>query len=205
MLTIGYDPEFAPISFAGDSGRADGRAVRQLRSACETARLQCRFVPVALPDQEAFLADGKIDLIAVLAVTPQRLARFELSQPFLGTGAAWFAPGSIGAGPFDPDIATANIATPANGPLVRVVAERWPHLGIIAARDYRDALQRVIDGEASAAALNFDAGKHRCEELFPGRFALPQRPFFDIPLAVACARGRRSGEIERLFGAIETH
>lgn len=202
MLSIGFDPEFTPISFTDDAGEADGRAVRLLRAACERAGVACRFVPVALAAQEARLVDGTVDAIAVMAATPERRARYGLSEPYLITGAAWFALKSSGLRPFDPGAAPAAIATPATGPLVRVVAESWPHLAVLPVSGYREALDKVAGGEAAAAALNFDAGKHMCEVLHSGKFALPEQPFLEIPLAVACRSGSQDAALARLFAAL---
>lgn len=196
QITIGYDPDFAPISFTIAGGEGEGRAIALLRETCAAADVACGFVPVVLADQEEALHSGKVDALAAMAVTPERKRRFDLSAPYLVTGAAWFA-----LEPFDPE-RSASIVTPASGPLVRIVAERWPHLAVLPATGYREALELVAGGEAAAAALNFDAGSFICERDFGGRFVLPQSPFLEIPLALACLKGRRTRELQDLYSAM---
>ena len=197
QITIGYDPDFAPISFINAHGEGEGRAISLLREACAAADVACGFVPVVLADQEDALHSGKVDALAAMALTPERKRRFDLSAPYFVTGAAWFA-----LDPFDPESRSASIVTPASGPLVRIVAERWPHLAIMPVTGYREALERVAGGEAAAAALNFDAGSFICERDFGGRFALPNVPFLEIPLALACLKGRLTRELQDLYSAI---
>lgn len=196
-ISIGYDPDFAPISFTDTCGEGEGRAIDLLRKACTAADVACGLVPVVLADQEDALISGKVKALAAMAVTPEREERFDLSTPYLVTGAAWFALGS-----FEPASRPATIVTPASGPLVRIIAERWPHLAIMPVTGYRDALARVADGEAAAAALNIDAGSFICERDFAGRFVLPKSPFLEIPLALACLRQGRAGHMRDLFAAI---
>jgi hypothetical protein len=208
MLTVGYDPDFAPITSTNNIAEADGRAIRLLREACGKAGVDCRFEPVALPQHEACLAAGSIDALAVMAMTPERRERFTLSDPYLMTGAAWFAPKSPKSDesiPFDPAGVEqgTRVVTPSAGPLTNVVATRWPHLTVMPATDYRDALEQVAADRVFAAALNIDAGTAMCEELYPGTFALPQTPFLEIPLALACLKGRSNREFERLATALD--
>ena len=87
MPTIGYDPDFAPISFTAEDGEAEGRAINTLREAAERAGVECRFVPVELLKQDAFLEAGIVDVLAAMALTPERCERFNMSAPYLDTGA----------------------------------------------------------------------------------------------------------------------
>ena len=205
MLTIGYDPDFAPISFRSNAGDADGKAIALLRAACEDAGIACRFEAVPLAGQEDALAGGDVDALAAVAATEERKARYALSRPVMETGAAWFAPLASGHTPFDPEAATDKtpVTTPASGPLARLIAERWPHLTCLPAQSYRDALMRVADGEAVAAALNIDVGRALCERYVPGIVHLPDVPFMRVELALACLKGRHEEVLKRLSAAIE--
>ena len=199
MPTIGYDPDFAPISFTAEDGEAEGRAINTLREAAERAGVECRFVPVELLKQDAFLEAGIVDVLAAMALTPERCERFNMSAPYLDTGAAWFALKS-----FDPELVPAgtSVVTPAAGPLNSVVSARWPHLNVLAATGYDDALKQVVEGGAMAATLNIDVGRFLCERDFSDQFMLPESPFFEVSLALACRKGRRGGQLDQLFGAI---
>ncbi|GIL03029.1 MAG: hypothetical protein BroJett030_29280 [Alphaproteobacteria bacterium] len=182
VLRIGYDPDFAPITFADGRGDADGTAIRRLAAACAAAGIDCRFVPVALAEQARRLADGSVDALAAIGATPARRRQLDLSRVYLTTGAAWFAPA-----PFDPSAASpaARIATPVDGPLAAVVSARWPHLHVVAVAGYAQALSAVAEGRAAAAALNIDVGTAMCAARFPGAFQVPDRPFLTIGLALA--------------------
>lgn len=201
MFTIAYDPSFAPITFRGRHGEAEGEAVRRIAAACAGAGVACRFEPAALADQDRLLAGREVDALAAVAATPERANRFALSRPFLETGAAWFSPV-----PFDPSRApdATPVTTPAAGPLVAVLGAKWPRLQIVPASSYLDALQRVLAGQAVAAALNIDAGRQICARDFPGCFVLPDAPFLAVELAIACLKGAHDGVLARLSAAIAT-
>lgn len=206
---IGYDPDFAPISFRDARGEPDGVAIGRLAAACSAAGIDCIFVPVALGEQQHRLAEGEVDALAAVASTRERKAGLDLSPPYLETGAAWFSPAPVQAVPldraaFDPSAAPAGtrVTTPSAGPLLAILADRWPHLQIVPAASYRDALERVVGGEASAAALNIDAGRQMCRALFPGRFSLPSAPFLTVSLALACGIGLQRAVLARLSAAL---
>jgi len=199
MLKLGYDPDFAPLSYRDAAGQARGEAIEILAAAARAACIGIVFVPVTIAEQVEALATGRVEALAAVADTPQRREAFELSVPFIETGASWFS--SV---PFDPDSAPAGtpVVSPAGGPLVALIGRRWPHLAMLDCEGYADALGAVAAGRAQAAALNSDAGWLRAETLHPGVFRRPASPFLRLGLAAAAPKGAAGPAFRDLCSAI---
>lgn len=198
-LRIGYDPDFAPITFRDAEGGAAGTAIGLLRSACAAADVDCDFVPAPQAVQRNLLFEGAIDALAAMGATAARGSEFSLSDSYLETGAAWFSRRR-----FDPVNAPpgTTVATPASGPLVSMIADRWPHLCVVATADYDEALAHAATGPVSAAALNIDVGRWKCEHGFPGLFEPPTEAFARIGLALAWLSDRHEPVLRRLSAAL---
>lgn len=118
------------------------------------------------------------------------------------TGAAWFAARG-GPWPSDSDLLKPHeppwrAVTPATGPLVALIRERFPLVELRTCEDYDSALRYVIDGDADAAALNWHVGRRLCQESHPGQFQDPKSPFHAIPLVVATKAGDPGNILARL-------
>lgn len=200
-VRIGYNPDFAPFA-ACRNGRAEGLVVARLAGALDAAGLMGDFRPVPLPTMVARLLAGDVDALAGVAVAPARDGVLAFSGPLVMTGGAWFALADA-AWPDDDGLRAAEpgrwrVVTPAAGPLAAPVRSRFPGLRLLTCTDYPEALQAVLDGRAEAAALNLQVGRHMAARDHPGRFALPDTPFFPVPLALAVPAGDPAGLLPRL-------
>jgi hypothetical protein len=54
-------------------------------------------------------------------------------------------------------------------------------VNVVLASDYEESLNRVVRGEAVAAALNYHVGPVLAARLFPGEFTVPPRMFREVP------------------------
>jgi len=200
-LRIGFNPDFAPFADLKD-GEADGLVIARLRAALDKAGLDATFLPVALPEMTERLRSGDLDALAGVAVSAERSRLFAFSRPLAMTGGAWFPRAGHGW-PGDQALRDAapgqwRVVSPRTGPLVAQIRDRFPNLEVFECRDYAAAFEAVLAGRADAAALNLQVGRLQAERDHPGLFALPQAPFFKVPLALAVAKGDPLGLIARL-------
>jgi ABC-type amino acid transport substrate-binding protein len=84
------------------------------------------------------------------------------------------------------------IVTPRTGPLTKYLQKSFPKAKLLLVQDYPDSLRTVLDGKGDAAALNIHVGSHLARQLFPGRFTLPDKIFFEVPVGVAVLKGDQS-------------
>ena len=182
-LRIGYDPNFAPLTFTLD-GRARGLIVDIIRGLLDGRDGAPEFAPVALSDHQAALESGRIEAIAFRGVTPRIAAKCTLSDDLMDTGAAWFAP-SGRPFPGADGIKVGRVATPVKGPLYEPLRQAHPGLTLVQVQTYQESLAAVIEGRAEAAALNFHIGRYLARHDFPDRFIVPEQP--DDPMTVALA------------------
>ena len=184
-MRIGYQPDFAPFTWREGSA-AHGNLVDLLRRALEQIGQRATFAPVRPGNMERALDSGRIDVYCCVGVTPERARSLRLSPALAMTGAAWFRPRPRGARRSrsgEPQ----SVVTPKDGPLFPLLHLRFPHQRVHTRSDYRSSLAWVLDGQAEAAALNWQAGWHVAEREFPGQFVRAARPFLRLPLAAAYA------------------
>jgi ABC-type amino acid transport substrate-binding protein len=185
---VAYDPDFAPFAF-DDGGRPAGLAVEIVAAAFARAGRAAAFVAVPHALQDAALAGGEVDAVALKGVTGARTGDYDFSAPMFVSGGAWFSSAERSA-PDPRPSAGARVATPAKGPLVAELAGLFPDLDVLKVDTYAEALRAVLDGRADVAALGLQVGIVIARRDFAGKFCLPQAPFKPIPMAVATAKGR---------------
>lgn len=186
QFRIGYEGDFAPLTFVRD-GMPAGLVVEILSLAFTRAGHDAEFLPVPLPDQDRALHSNEVDAIAFKAVIPDRAGVLDFSAALTTSGGAWFS--KCGVTIEDrPDVG-ASVATPPAGPLLAQLRRDYPDLVFPHVATYADALSAVINGSADCAALNFHVGCYLANRDHAGQFALPQRPFSPLPLALAVTKG----------------
>lgn len=200
-IRIGYNPDFAPFAALKD-GQAVGSVIERLVPALEAAGLEATFVPVPLPEMKARLLAGDVDALAGVGMAGERQDIFAFSKPLVVTGGAWIAAADSGW-PGDDDLRAAapgrwRVVTPALGPLVAPIRERFPDLDLTVCEDYPSALQAVLDGHADAAALNLHVGCLMAQRDHPGQFRMPETPFVTLPLGLAVPSGDPAGLLPRI-------
>ena len=55
-------------------------------------------------------------------------------------------------------LAGKTVVTPGTGPLVPYIQKNAPNLKLVITKNYEESLDRIVRGEAVAAALNFQVG-----------------------------------------------
>ena len=114
-----------------------------------------------------------------------------------------FVTASEGPGSGLEDSAGKTICTPKEGPLTNFTKKRFPAMNLDTVLDYPAALEAVVRGKADGAALNFHVGARLARELFPGQFKMPDKMFFETPLAVAALKGKKGDLLKRISSGLK--
>lgn len=186
VITLAYDDPFPPLAF-NDEGTAKGAAIDILSEAL--VGIQVRFIPSPMDRVKHLLDAREADGIAFYAITPEREIVFEFSDSFLLTGAALFVKSPEPAPSGLAECQGKRIVTPKTGPLSKFIESKAPEAALLLVKDYRESLEAVLEGKADAAALNIHVGGDLIQRKFTGQFSIPQKPFLELPLAVAMLKG----------------
>lgn len=195
-LKIGFEPNLPPLS-REINGEPGGLAIAMVTAICNQADLRIQFTPIKLEQQQAALNTGDIDAIAFVGKSAEGERKFEYSDAYLETGAAWF---SLREQPWKDSDAEIRprIATPAAGPLVGRVKRRYPEATVVEVENYPDALEAVITDLADVAALNFQIGADVAQRIYPDLFLLPSAPFEVMDGVMAVPQGDPGGILGQL-------
>jgi polar amino acid transport system substrate-binding protein len=90
------------------------------------------------------------------------------------------------------------VVTPRTGPLAPYLQKNAPDVKLVVTANYEESLDRLVKGEADAAALGFHTGISIANRLYPGQVTLPRSMFLESPFALAAARGQQGQFLTRL-------
>ncbi len=190
-IRIACQDNFPPFVEVKD-GKPVGLVMDTLNAAAARANFEVQFVLVPFDQVQGTLDDGRAQAIVPLAITAERQQTFDFSAPILMTGGAFFVrapsptPQTLSA------LAGKIVVTPRTGPLVPFLQKNGQSLKLVLTKDYPEALARVVDGQADAAALNFQVGASMANELHPGKLTRPTIMFTEVPDAVAVRKGQNA-------------
>jgi ABC-type amino acid transport substrate-binding protein len=187
-VTLAYDDPFPPLAF-NDKGEARGVVIDILSEAMARVGMEVRFIPSPMERVKHLLVAREADAIAFYAITREREALFDFSDPVIMSGAALFVRSPQPAPRHLSECAGKRVATPATGPLAQWIGSRAPEIELCLVADYQEALTAVLEGKADAAALNIHVGRDLIGRFFSGEVSLPSESFFEVPLAVATLKG----------------
>lgn len=186
-------PPFAEVK----DGKTVGLLVDIFRAAAERAGYQVEFFPVPIEQMEAALKDGSAVATIPTAITPERRQTMDFTDMLLMTGGAIY----VRAGDPTPEgveaLAGRVVVTPRTGPLAAYLQKTVPGAKLEVTEDYESSLERLVNGTADAAALNFQAGAMIANKLYPGKVHIPNKMFLILPFSAAVAKGRNAEFVTR--------
>ena len=185
MIRIAYEPDFLPLTCEND-GAPEGLVIEILNLAFSRAGLEAAYVPLPLADHITALAADDVDAIAFKAITPGHDRGCDFSDPIIKTGAAWLAPTARPWTVAD-GVDRPRVATPATGPLVALIRDRFPELQIFETSSYDESLNAAATGEADVTALNYHIGVHLVRRGYKNALSIPGAPFDEMDAALAVA------------------
>jgi polar amino acid transport system substrate-binding protein len=200
-IRIACQDNFPPFVDVKD-GKPVGLVVDILNAAAARANFEVQFVLVPFDEVQGTLDDGRAQAIVPLAITRERQQTFDFSLPILMTGGALFVrapsptPQTLAA------LAGKILVTPRTGPLVPFLQKNATGVKLVLTKDYPESLARVVDGQADAAALNFQVGASMAAELYPGMLTRPSIMFTEVPDAVAVRKGQNARLLTLVNGGI---
>ena len=168
-----------------------------LRAAAAREGIAIDFVALA-GDAAAALANGSADAVAPTFVSASGNQAFDYSTAILTTGGGLFvrAPGPA---PSDPTmLAGRTVATPVFGPYLGLFAKKFPSIKILKTSSYEESIEKVLNGQADAAALNIQDGADFVAQSYAGKIAVPTSMFVTTELVLAVAKGTHAGLLERI-------
>jgi polar amino acid transport system substrate-binding protein len=186
-----------PFAEAKD-GKAVGLVVDIVRAAAERAGYSVEFLPVPLEQMETSLKDGRALAVIPVAASPERRERMDFSDTLMMTGGALY----VRAPEPTPDglkaLAGKTVVTPRTGPLAAFIQKNAPEVKLLVTEDYESSLARLVNREADAAALNYQAGAMLASRLHPGKLTMPRAMFWELPFWAAVLKGRNAEFLTRL-------
>jgi ABC-type amino acid transport substrate-binding protein len=198
MITVGYEPDFLPLTSLSDT-EPDGMIIVMLREIFARSGQTVEFVPTPLAKHMTALGQGEIDAIAFKAITPGHARGCIFSHSLIKTGAAWFAPIST---PW-PSETGSKIATPGTGPLAATLRSKYSKFEIIETASYDASLKAVASGQADVAALNFHIGSYLVQLGYQNEILLPAEPYEELDVALAVTEGDPKNILEKFNSALD--
>lgn len=196
-IRVAHDQRFPPFAEVKD-GKSEGLAVDILNAAAQKAGLTIVYVPVPFEEIQRTLDDGRADAVFPLAINPERRQAFDFTAPLVITGGALF----VRAPQPSPDglkaLAGKTVVTPKTGPLAGFIQKTAPEVNLVVNADYDQSFAQLLNGEADAAALNFQVGRRLASTLHAGKVTLPEKLFLELPLALAIKKGEKADLVAKL-------
>jgi ABC-type amino acid transport substrate-binding protein len=201
-VRMSHQSDFAPFIYV-KNGKSVGILVDIVEAAAARENIKVVFVPVPLADVAATLTDGRADAIVPFGITPERQAAYDFSAPLVMTGGALFVK-APSPEPLDLHALDGKtVVSPQAGPFVVYMQKNAPGIHVVATTSYQDSLNRVVSGEADAAALNLQVGTNVVAESYAGKITVPVKTFSQAPLAIAVTKGRHADLMRRLADGLE--
>lgn len=195
-IRVAHPAHLAPLIFVKD-GKTVGVVADILRAAAAHEGITIVFVPMASGVMDA-LKNGTADAIAPMLITPKSDS-YDFTSAFVTTGGGLFvrapnpAPSGFAA------LSGKTVATPSFGPFVSFIHQNFPAVNVAVTSSYQESLDRVLGGQADAAALNIDDGAaFVATSSFAGKITVPTTAFVQELLGLAVAKGQHADLIARL-------
>ncbi len=130
--------------------------------------------------------------------TSAGLQKYDFTETLMTSGGGLFvrapnaAPADLGS------LAGKTVVTPSFGPFVSYIRENFPNVKVVAAASYQESLDRVLAGQADAAALNIQEGSSVVARSYAGKISVPATPFLRESLVLAILKGQQPELIRRV-------
>jgi ABC-type amino acid transport substrate-binding protein len=201
-LRIAHQADFKPFIFV-ENGKTAGEVPDILNAAAAREGITIVWVPVSLADLPAALTNGTADALAPFGTTPDRMKSYDFTTTFVVTGGALFVkspgpvPDGLGA------LSGKTVVTPKTGPFVAFIRENFPKVKVVPTADYAESLDRVVSGQADAAALNIQVGTGVVAASYSGKITASSTMFTKAPLALAVTKGQHADLLKRLDAGLD--
>lgn len=195
-VRIAHPTQLGPLISVKD-GKTVGLVADILRAAAAREGITIVFEPMSSGVMGA-LTDGVADAIAPMLITPKSQESYDFTQAFVITGGGLFV---RAPSPTPPDLSALSgktVVTPSFGPFVALIRQNSPTVKVVPTSSYNDSLDRIVAGQADAAALNIEEGAKVVAESYAGKITVPTTMFVQERLGLAVAKGQHADLVQRL-------
>jgi len=150
-VRVGFDSDFPPYSFVGDSGQIEGVAIDIIKLISERLSINIEVVPYNSWNELYDAAAAKnIDAVATMVDRPERREWFNFTQPYLSKSLVIIARKDIKGINSRADVAGKTVALLRNYQYVDRVLEEFPSLTPFFVGSITEGLESVDTGKAEA-------------------------------------------------------
>jgi ABC-type amino acid transport substrate-binding protein len=201
-LRVAHQADFKPFIFV-ENGKTVGEVADILNAAAAREGISIVWVPLSLAALPAALTNGTADALAPFGTTPDRVKSYDFTSTFVVTGGALFvkSPGPVPSG--FAALSGKTVVTPKTGPFVAFIRENFPKVNVVPTADYVESLNRVVSGQADAAALNIQVGAGVVAASYSGKITGSTTMFTQAPLALAVTKGQHADLLKRLDAGLD--
>jgi polar amino acid transport system substrate-binding protein len=189
-------PQLSAI-ISDQGGQTVGEVADVLRAVASREGIDFEFVPLTKTTAET-LQSGAADAVAPYLATSAGLQMYDFTETLMTSGGGLFVR-APNAAPVDlASLAGKTVVTPTFGPFVSYIRENFPNVKVVATASYQQSLDRVLSGEADAAALNIQEGSSVVTRSYAGKISVPTTPFLRESLVLAVLKGQHAELIRRV-------
>lgn len=178
-------------------GNAVGLVADILRAAAAPEGITVAFVPMS-SGFAAALARGSVDAIAPMLITPKSQESYDFTEAFVITGGGLFVRAPNPAPSDLSSFSGKTIVTPSFGPFIAFIREHFRYVKVVPTSGYQESLDRVVSGQADAAALNIEEGAETVNASYARKITVPTTMFVSEPLGLAVGKGQHADLIRRM-------
>jgi len=183
------------------NGETVGEVADILRAVAKREHLDITFVPI-VGNSEKSLQSGIADAVAPYLATPEGLQMYDFTATLMMSGGGLFVRAPL-IPPSDlKTLAGKTVVTPGFGPFVKYIQRNFPSVHVVSTGSYQESLDRVLAGQADAAALNIQEGANVVSQSYAGKISVPTASFLDEPLVLAVLKGRHADLVDRINAGI---
>jgi len=155
VLRASIDPHRAPVEFLDEAGNPQGISVVYLQRLEKLLGLRIEWVQgLAWTEAKQRLADGGLDVLPTMAVTPDRQRSIHFTEPYLSFPVVIFSAADV-AYLGDPRALAGKTVAIVQGEAIQDWLRRdWPQLALLPVANAQEALRKVANGEAFAFVGN---------------------------------------------------
>jgi polar amino acid transport system substrate-binding protein len=185
------------VIISDQGGQTVGEVADILRAVATYEKIDLVFVPLTKNTAET-LEGGDADAVAPYLATSADLQKYDFTKTLMTSGGGLYvrapntAPSDVGT------LAGKTVVTPSFGPFVSYIRKNFPNVKVVVAGSYQESLDRVLAGEADAAALNVQEASSVIARSYAGKISVPAAPFLSESLVLAVLKGQHPELIQRV-------